>query len=209
MPVTLPAGTVHTIVVLDDSSGLKVDAVTDAAGSQIMPKGAVSVGFGGTAPRRPANPAPWLVMVAAGPCWPRWVLPGCAARRNTAGPQAGRDSASPSRPGSARSREPRPSPRRTRRPARARGVTGEVAGSYTEATCCATRRAKVRRGVRQDRIAARRSGRADSHLLVPGPAARHGDRDGAKRLQCGRLDAYLLYMLTALVAVIAVATALA
>ena len=71
------------------------------------------------------------------------------------------------------------------------------------------RRAKVRRGVRQGRLAARRSGRADGHLLVPGPAARHGDRDGAKRLQCGRLDAYLLYMLTALVAVIAVATALA
>ena len=66
MPVTLPAGTVHTIVVLDDSSGLKVDAVTDAAGSQIMPKGAVSAGFGGTAPRQPANPAPWLVTIAAG-----------------------------------------------------------------------------------------------------------------------------------------------
>ncbi len=66
MPVTLPAGTVHTIVVLDDSSGLKVDAVTDAAGSRIMPKGAVSAGFGGTAPRPPANPAPWLVMIAAG-----------------------------------------------------------------------------------------------------------------------------------------------
>jgi Domain of unknown function (DUF4397) len=66
MLVTLAAGTVHTIVVLDDSSGLKVDAVSDAAGSQIMPKGAVSAGFGGTAPRLPANPAPWLVMIAAG-----------------------------------------------------------------------------------------------------------------------------------------------
>ena len=66
MPVTLPAGTVHTIVVLDDSSGLKVAAVTDAVGSRIMPKGAVSAGFGGTAPRPPANPAPWLVMIAAG-----------------------------------------------------------------------------------------------------------------------------------------------
>ena len=65
MPVTLPAGTVHTIVVLDDSSGLKVDAVTDAVGSQIMPKGAISAGFGGTAPR-PPNPAPCLVMIAAG-----------------------------------------------------------------------------------------------------------------------------------------------
>jgi len=65
-PVTLAAGTVHTIVVLDDSSGLKVDAVTDAAGSKIMPKGAISAGFGGTAPRPPASPAPWLVMIAAG-----------------------------------------------------------------------------------------------------------------------------------------------
>ena len=66
MPVTLAADTVHTIVVLDDSSGLKVDAVTDAAGSQIMPKGAVAAGFGGTAPRPPADPAPWLATIAVG-----------------------------------------------------------------------------------------------------------------------------------------------
>jgi hypothetical protein len=66
IPVTLAADSVHTIVVLDDSSGLKVDAVTDAVGSKIMPKGAISAGFGGTAPRPPANPAPWLVMIAAG-----------------------------------------------------------------------------------------------------------------------------------------------
>ena len=66
MPVTLAADSVHTIVVLDDSAGLKVDAVTDAAGSRIMPKGAASAGFGGTAPRPPANPAPWLLIIAAG-----------------------------------------------------------------------------------------------------------------------------------------------
>jgi hypothetical protein len=66
MPVTMAADSVHTIVVLDDSSGLKVDAVTDAAGSRIMPAGAISAGFGGTAPRPPANPAPWLVAIAAG-----------------------------------------------------------------------------------------------------------------------------------------------
>jgi hypothetical protein len=65
-PVTLAADTVHTIVVLDDSSGLKVDAVTDAVGSQIMPKGAAAAGFGGTAPRPPANPVPWLVVITAG-----------------------------------------------------------------------------------------------------------------------------------------------
>ena len=66
MPVTMAADSVHTIVVLDDSSGLKVDAVTDAVGSRIMPAGAISAGFGGTAPRPPANPAPWLVAIAAG-----------------------------------------------------------------------------------------------------------------------------------------------
>jgi hypothetical protein len=65
-PVNLAADSVHTIVVLDDSSGLKVDAVTDAVGSRIMPAGAISAGFGGTAPRPPSNPVPWLVMIAAG-----------------------------------------------------------------------------------------------------------------------------------------------
>jgi hypothetical protein len=63
--VTLSADSVHTIVVLDNPSGLKVDAVTDATGSQAMPVGGVSAGFGGTAPR-PANPGPWLGLIAAG-----------------------------------------------------------------------------------------------------------------------------------------------
>ena len=65
-PVALAADSVHTIVVLDDPSGLKVDAVTDAVGSRTMPAGAISTGFGGTAPHKSANPAPWLVMIAAG-----------------------------------------------------------------------------------------------------------------------------------------------
>jgi len=66
LPVTMAADSVHTIVVLDDSSGLKVDAVTDAVGSRIMPADAISAGFGGTAPRPPGNAAPWLVIIAAG-----------------------------------------------------------------------------------------------------------------------------------------------
>jgi hypothetical protein len=66
MSVNVAADTVHTIVVLDDSSGLRVDAVTDAAGSQIMPAGGANTGFGGTAPRPPANPVPWLLAIAAG-----------------------------------------------------------------------------------------------------------------------------------------------
>jgi len=66
MRVKLTAGTVHTIVVLDDSSGLKVDALTDAVGSQIMPSGGANTGFGGTAPHPPASPAPWLWLIGTG-----------------------------------------------------------------------------------------------------------------------------------------------
>ncbi len=64
-PVELAADTVHTIVVLDGSDGLKVDNLTDAAGSQVAPAGAAQTGFGGTAPK-PASPAPWLLTMAAG-----------------------------------------------------------------------------------------------------------------------------------------------
>jgi hypothetical protein len=53
-PVNRATDSVHTIVVLDDSSGLKVDAV----GSRIMSTGAISGGFGGTAPRRRRIPRP-------------------------------------------------------------------------------------------------------------------------------------------------------
>lgn len=64
--VRLAPDTVHTIVVLDDSSGLKIDALVDATGSQIMPKGGAAAGFGGTAPRLPGSPAPWFLVIAAG-----------------------------------------------------------------------------------------------------------------------------------------------
>jgi hypothetical protein len=66
MSVRLRPDTVHTIVVLDGSPRLKVDALTDAAGSETMPMGGVSTGFGGTAPRQPSDPAPWLLLIAAG-----------------------------------------------------------------------------------------------------------------------------------------------
>ena len=39
MPVTLTAGSVHTLVVLDGSSGLRIDNLTDAAGSTDSPQG--------------------------------------------------------------------------------------------------------------------------------------------------------------------------
>ena len=50
MPVTLAAGSVHTLVVLDGTSGLKIDNLTDAAGSTDSPRGGAATGFGGTAP---------------------------------------------------------------------------------------------------------------------------------------------------------------
>jgi hypothetical protein len=66
MQVSLAADTVHTLVVLDGPTGLKIDELTDAAGSQIMPAGGASTGFGGTAPRPPADIAPWLLLITAG-----------------------------------------------------------------------------------------------------------------------------------------------
>ena len=63
--VTLAAGTVHTIVVLDGSSGLVLDNIVDAAGSGAPPAGAAATGFGGTAPKSP-SPMPWLYLIAAG-----------------------------------------------------------------------------------------------------------------------------------------------
>ena len=64
--VKLASDTVHTLVVLDGSSGLQINALTDAAGSEMMPMGGVSTGLGGTAPRPPADPVPWLLTIAAG-----------------------------------------------------------------------------------------------------------------------------------------------
>jgi Domain of unknown function (DUF4397) len=66
MSETLAAGSVHTIVVLDSSAGLKVDTLTDAAGSADAPAGGAATGFGGMAPPAPAGPAPWLAALAAG-----------------------------------------------------------------------------------------------------------------------------------------------
>lgn len=66
MAETLTVGSVHTIVVLDSSSGLKVDTLTDAVGSMTSPNGGAATGFGGMAPPAPAGFAPWLATLAAG-----------------------------------------------------------------------------------------------------------------------------------------------
>lgn len=63
--VTLAAGSVHTLVVLDGSNGLVLDNFLDAAGSGDAPSGAPATGFGGTAPRVPSA-LPWLSLIGAG-----------------------------------------------------------------------------------------------------------------------------------------------
>jgi len=67
MSITLAAGSVHTIVVLDGPLGLKVGNLTDAAGSQVAPVRGAATGMGGTAPH-PSDPesALWLATLAAG-----------------------------------------------------------------------------------------------------------------------------------------------
>lgn len=63
--VTLAAGSVHTLVVLDGSNGVVLDNFLDAAGSGDAPSGAPATGFGGTAPRVPSA-LPWLSLIGAG-----------------------------------------------------------------------------------------------------------------------------------------------
>jgi hypothetical protein len=66
MAVKLTAGSVHTLVVLDGSSGLRIDSLTDAAGSTDRPKGGAATGFGGTAPKAGPGLLPWLGTLAGG-----------------------------------------------------------------------------------------------------------------------------------------------
>ena len=66
MAVKLTAGSVHTLVVLDGSSGLRIDNLTDAAGSTDRPKGGAATGFGGTAPKPGPGLLPWLGTLAGG-----------------------------------------------------------------------------------------------------------------------------------------------
>jgi hypothetical protein len=64
--VSLGAGTVHTLVVLDGASGLEIVNLEDASGSGKPPSGGVATGLGGTAPHGPGSPLPWLAAIGAG-----------------------------------------------------------------------------------------------------------------------------------------------
>ncbi len=92
--VTLPAGSVHTIVVLDEASGskLKIDNLTDAAGSrESAPKGGAATGMGGTAPGAGGGPGsvPWLATLAGGLLLA--VAGGLGLRRSRRAAMAGRE----------------------------------------------------------------------------------------------------------------------
>ncbi len=64
--INLAAGTIYTLVVLDDPGHLAIDALEDAAGSRVAPSGAPTTGLGGTAPRPGAPLLPWVAAGAAG-----------------------------------------------------------------------------------------------------------------------------------------------
>jgi Domain of unknown function (DUF4397) len=64
--VRLTPGTIHTLVVLDSSSGLSVTDLMDAAGSAVMPNGGAGTGLGGTARAPGSSPLPWLAALVAG-----------------------------------------------------------------------------------------------------------------------------------------------
>jgi hypothetical protein len=63
---TLAADTIYSIVVLDDSGHLGLEALVDSSGSQVAPEGGAQTGFGGTAARPGAPLLPWAAAAAAG-----------------------------------------------------------------------------------------------------------------------------------------------
>ncbi len=65
--LTLDSGTIHTLVVLDEPGNLRIDNLTDAAGSKVLPAGGgPATGLGGTAPRPRPSGVTWLAFITAG-----------------------------------------------------------------------------------------------------------------------------------------------
>jgi Domain of unknown function (DUF4397) len=64
--ITLGAGTIHTIVVLDEPGKLALTDLLDAAGAKVVPSGAPRTGFGGTAARPGESLLPWAAAAGAG-----------------------------------------------------------------------------------------------------------------------------------------------
>jgi hypothetical protein len=74
--VSLPADTIHTLMVLDGAGHLRISDLVDAAGSRVQPQGGAATGLGGTAPRPGPSPLPWLAVIVAGA-----LLAGAGTRR--------------------------------------------------------------------------------------------------------------------------------
>ena len=64
--LTVPAGSIHTLVVLDVRGRLKILDLADAVGSRVVPVGAPATGLGGTAPLPRSPVLPWLVTAVGG-----------------------------------------------------------------------------------------------------------------------------------------------
>ncbi len=62
----MSAGSIHTIVVLDDPGHLVIQVLQDAAGSSSVPVGAAATGLGGTAGRPGPPLLPWVAASTAG-----------------------------------------------------------------------------------------------------------------------------------------------
>jgi len=64
--IAFAAGSIHTIVVLDEPGRLGLDDLLDAAGSKVAPAGGARTGFGGTAAHPGATLIPWTTAAVAG-----------------------------------------------------------------------------------------------------------------------------------------------
>lgn len=98
--LTLAAGSIHTVVVLDQPGHLAIRVLEDAAGSAPVPAGAAATGLGGTAAQPGPALAPWLAaavcgfaMIAAGLTRRRWSRPAHPSRSGR--PAAARHASAP------------------------------------------------------------------------------------------------------------------
>ena len=64
--IQLAAGSIHTLVVLDEPGRLVIDDLLEAAGSKVAAIGGAQTGFGGTAARADVSLRPWLAAAATG-----------------------------------------------------------------------------------------------------------------------------------------------
>jgi hypothetical protein len=64
--VALAAGSIHTLVILDDPGKLVIDDLLEAAGSKVAATGGAQTGLGGTAARPAASMGPWVAAATAG-----------------------------------------------------------------------------------------------------------------------------------------------